>query len=122
MDTRGIPPTQALVKDIAKILLAERVRNALAIRPAVGQHWVYRFINRHSKLKSWYNRKYDYQRAKYEDPEIIRAWLLLIQNTIIKYGITDKDIYNFDKTRFQIGVISIAKVVIALEKARPDWI
>ena len=38
----------------------------------------------------------------------------------MKYGITDKDIYNFDKTRFQIGVISIAKVVIALEKARPD--
>jgi hypothetical protein len=83
---------------------------------------VYRFINRHSELKSRYNRKYDYHRAKCEDPEVIRAWFRLIQNIIAKYGIADKDIYNFDKTGFQIGVIATAKVVTAAEKERTDLI
>ncbi len=34
---------------------------------------------------------------------------------VIKYRIIDKDIYNFDKARFIIGVIIIAKIVISLE-------
>ena len=37
MDTRGIPPTQALVKEIAEILLIKRVQNASTVRPVVGQ-------------------------------------------------------------------------------------
>ncbi|KIN08330.1 hypothetical protein OIDMADRAFT_110754, partial [Oidiodendron maius Zn] len=38
-------------------------------------------------------------------------------NTIIKYRIIDIDIYNFNKTRFIIGIILIAIVVISLEKS-----
>ena len=100
MDTRGIAPTQALVHKMAELLLMERVQVASTIQPKIGQHWVYRFINRHSELKSRYNRKYDYQRAKCEDPEVIRAWFLLVQNTIAKYGIVEEDTYNFDKSGF----------------------
>jgi hypothetical protein len=36
---------------------------------------------------------------------------------IAKYGIHDEDIYNFDKTGFQIGVISTAKVVTGAERS-----
>jgi hypothetical protein len=89
MDTRGISPTQALVQEMAELLLAERVQVASAVRPKIGQHWVYRFLKRHSELKSRYNRKYDYQRAKCEDPAVIRAWFLLVRNTIAKYGIAE---------------------------------
>jgi hypothetical protein len=42
-----------------------------------------------------------------------------VQNTIAKYGIMDKDIYNFDKTGFQMGVISTAKVITGAERGRP---
>jgi len=52
----------------------------------------------------------------------MRAWFLLIQNTIAKYRIIDEDIYNFDETGFQIGVIATTKVVTAAEKARTDAI
>ncbi len=83
---------------------------------------MYRFINWHFELKSRYNRKYDYQRAKCEDPEVMQAWFRLVQNTIAKYGIADEDIYNFDKTSFQIGVIATAKVVTAAKKERTDSI
>jgi hypothetical protein len=73
MDTRGMPPTQALVQEMAELLLQERVQNASSPAPKLGQHWVQRFITRYPELKTQYNRKYDYQRAKCEDPEVIRA-------------------------------------------------
>jgi hypothetical protein len=84
----------------------------------LGQRWVYRFITRHPEIKSRYSRKYDYQRAKCEDPEVIQAWFRLVQNTVAKYGILAEDIYNFDETGFQMGVISTAKVITAAEKDR----
>jgi len=82
----------------------------------VGKNWATKFITRHERLKSKYNRKYDYQRAKCEDPELIRAWFQLVQRTKAEYGILDDDTYNFDETGFQMGVITIAKVVIGADR------
>ena len=64
-----------------------------------------------------FNRRYDYQRAKCEDPILIKGWFQLVANTIAKYRIVESDIYNFDKTRFIIGIISTAMVVTSLEQA-----
>ena len=60
MDMCGISLIQVLVKEIVELLLTERVQDASAVRSKVGQHWVYRFINRYSELKTKYNQKYDY--------------------------------------------------------------
>ena len=68
-------------------------------------------------MQTQYNRKYDYQRAKYKDLAIIREWFYLLRNTIAKYSIQEKDIYNFDKTRFQIKIITIAKVITRAKKS-----
>ena len=46
-----------------------------------------------------------------KDPVQIQGWFRFIQNTVAKYGILQEDIYNFDETGFQIGVISTSKVV-----------
>ena len=118
LDTRGIPPTQALVQEMAELLFRERVQNASIEETTLGQRWVYRFITRHPEIKSRYSRKYDYKRAKCEDPEVMRAWFRLVQNTIAKYRILDEDIYNFDETGFQMGMISTAKVVTSAERDR----
>ena len=64
-----------------------------------------------------FNQRYDYQRAKYKDPTIISGQFTLIEEIIIKYRIQDIDIYNFNKTRFIIGIILIVIVVISLERA-----
>ena len=85
---------------MAQLLLSERVVNASVTDQAIGKNWVYKFVQRHPELKSHYNRKYDYQRAKCEDPEVIQAWFRLVRNTIAKYSIQDEDIYNFDETGF----------------------
>jgi hypothetical protein len=81
----------------------------------VGKNWVANFIKRSAELKMRFNRRLDYQRARNEDPEIIRKWFELVRNTIAKYGISADDIYNFDETGFMMGVALTAKVVTASE-------
>ena len=39
---------------------------------------------------------------------------MLVQNIIIKYGIFNSNIYNFNKINFFMGMLSHAKVIIIL--------
>jgi hypothetical protein len=118
MDERGLLPRSDTVRQIANLLLQKRSRNQ-GDPLTVGKLWVHNFVQRYGVLKSRYNRKYDYQRAKCKDPTIIRDWFQLVRNTIEKYRILEDNIYNFDETGFQIGVISTAKVITGAERARP---
>lgn len=95
MDERGLPLTQDTVHKIVDILLSYQ-NPGLSTR----KNWVSNFIQWHDDLISKYTYKYDYQRAKCEDPEVINQWFNLVKNTIVKYGILEQDIYNFDKTGF----------------------
>jgi len=117
LDLQGFPPQLAIVRDIANILLSNRSQQPA---PTVGKNWVPNFVKRQPLLQTKYNRKYDYQRAMCEDPKQIQGWFRLVQNTVAKYGILQEDIYNFDETGFQMGVISTSKVVTRSErKGRP---
>ena len=107
--TKGFPPRMSIVEDMANRLLATRDA------PRVGTHWASNFVKRRPELQTHFQRKYNYQRAKCEDPEVIRSWFELVRNTIAKYGINDADIYKFDETGFMMGVISTAMVVTSSE-------
>ncbi len=110
MDTRGYPPRLADVTAMANSLLAERDGGV------VGNHWANNFVNRRPELKVKLNRRYDYKRALCEDPKVIQDWFRLVENTKAKYGITNKDTYNFDETGFQMGIISTGSVVTNSER------
>jgi hypothetical protein len=97
MDDRGLPPTQDIICKMADLLLSQRKSGLFT---GIGKNWVSNFIKQHDDLTSKYTCKYDYQCAKCEDPEIINWWFDLVQNTIVKYGILEQDIYNFDETGF----------------------
>ncbi|EED13341.1 conserved hypothetical protein [Talaromyces stipitatus ATCC 10500] len=86
---------------------------------SIGEKWVNRFVKRHDELSAKYTRKYDYQRAKCEDPELIKDWFERVRDTIQKYGIIEQDIYNMDETGFQMGIISTAK---ALQPGNREWV
>ncbi|SCO92450.1 uncharacterized protein FRV6_16578 [Fusarium oxysporum] len=90
---------------MANRLLADREM------PPVGKRWASNFVKRHKDLKTHCFRKYDYQRAKCEDPTIIRNWFRVVANVIAKYGIRLDEIYNFDETGFMMGVIASGMVV-----------
>jgi hypothetical protein len=84
--------------------------------PPVGPRWASNFIKRQPELRTRLFPRYDYQRAKCEDPVAINAWFELVANTIAKYGIRSNDLYNFDETGFMMGVIMSGMVVTGAER------
>ncbi|KAG6996429.1 hypothetical protein FocnCong_v015407 [Fusarium oxysporum f. sp. conglutinans] len=117
LDSRGFPPRLRGVEEIANRLLADRDASP------VGKRWASNFVKRHKEVKTGFFRKYGYQRAKCEDPTIIRNWFRLVENTIAKYGIRSDDIYNFDETGFMMGMIASGIVVtVAERRGRPKLV
>jgi hypothetical protein len=110
LDSRGFQPRQSDVREMADCLLADR--NA----SLVGPRWAENFVRRQPQLNMAFRRQIDYQRAKFEDPDTVRQWFKLVRNVIIKYGIKETDIYNFDETGFLMGMLSGAKVVTSSER------
>lgn len=102
---RSFPPRLRDVEDMANQLL--RARDA----SGVGKNWASSFVRRRPELRTRFSRKYDYQRAKCEDPKVIGERFTLVQNVKAKYGIPDEDTYNFDETGFMMGMIFACMVV-----------
>ena len=92
IDSRGYAPRVGDVRRKANTLLAERVRGSDIVAPTVGVNWATQLVKRRTDLRSNYFRKKDYQRALYEDPEIVQKWFDLVRNTIAKYGVVDDDV------------------------------
>jgi hypothetical protein len=63
----------------------------------VGKYWASTLLS-DTKLKTHFNRRYDYPRAKCEEPTVMQRWFSLVENTIARYGIILADIYNFNET------------------------
>jgi hypothetical protein len=110
LDQRGFAPTYAAVRDMANHLLAARGVGQ------VGVHWPRNFVKRTDSLTTRFNRAYDRQRALCEDPVLIRSWFELVEQTKAKYGICDKDVYNFDEAGFIMGKITTQLVVTGSER------
>jgi hypothetical protein len=110
LDSRGFSPQINSVEEMANLLRGSR--NA----SPVGKRWAGNFIKRQLELKTRLFRRYNYQRAKCEDPVAINAWFQLIANTIAKYSIRSDNIYNFDETGFIIGVIASGIVITGTER------
>jgi hypothetical protein len=110
LDEHGFAPMLLYVQDMANQLLA--VCNG----GRVGTNWVSRLVSQRTDIKSQVTRLHDCQRVLCSEPEVISPWFNLVRNVKAKYGILDKDTYNFDKTGFQIGVGGSVKVVTASER------
>ena len=110
LDSRGFQSRQSDVREMADCLRTDRNVSL------VGPRWAENFVKRHLQLKIAFRRQIDYQRAKCEDPNVVRAWFTLVQNVIAKYSIQEADIYNFGDTGFLMGMLSSAKVVTSSER------
>jgi len=73
------------------------------------------YVKRHPELATRFSRRYNYERAKCEDPIIIHELFDCVQCTILQYGIDPDDIYNFDETGFAMGLIATTKLVTRAE-------
>ncbi|RFU33152.1 hypothetical protein B7463_g3180, partial [Scytalidium lignicola] len=129
MGKRGLPPRPSGVQSMANILVAER-GEPTPPRP-VGKNWFGDFLKRHPELTTKYIRRYNYKRAKCEDPKLIQEWFDNVMAMKAQYGILDEDTYNFDETGFAMGIIAFTKVVTSsdcygkpplLEPGNREWV
>ena len=95
------------VREIANLLHKKRTTPVIS----VCEKWVYNFVKRRPRLSSRFSKRYNYKRAKYKDPKIIKEWFNLIEKTILQFSIDPDDVYNFDKTGFVIGLIATTHVI-----------
>ena len=117
LEKRGFPPQISAVNDMADALLAERRQ------PPIGRNWASNFVRRQPELSTRAFRKYDYQRALCEDPEVIQGWFRLVEGIKAEHGILDEDTYNFDETGFMMGQISHGTVVSSADcRGRPKMV
>ena len=68
-------------------------------------------MKRRPLLSSRFSKRYNYERAKREDPKVIRGWFDLVQKTILQFRIDPDDVYNFDETGFAMGLTATARVI-----------
>ena len=75
MDLRGAAPRPSMVEDMANLLLSARGTTPIQ---TIGVNQVTKFVKRHLELDSKFLRRYNYNRAKCEDPKIIMGWFELV--------------------------------------------
>jgi hypothetical protein len=114
MDRRGCPVRPSMVEQMANCLLEKR--DITASPPTVGKCWVSNYLRRHQDLQTRYIRKYNYERALCEDATLIGTFFDDLERTFMEYGIVPEDVWNFDETRFAIGIISTAKVIYSSDR------
>jgi hypothetical protein len=68
VDSRGAAPRPSTVREMADLLLAARGFTPVF---SVGNNWVTNFVKRHPNLATRFSRRYNYERARYEDLKII---------------------------------------------------
>jgi hypothetical protein len=60
---------------MANLLLSTRGMTPIQ---TVGKNWVTKFVKRHLELDIRFSNRYNYKRAKYKDPKIIKEWFNLV--------------------------------------------
>ena len=78
----------------------------------VSKCWIQQFIIKNPEIQTKKYQKYNYEKILCEDPKIIQNWFNLIWNTINKYNIFSFDIWNFDKSKFAMGILGFDIIII----------
>jgi hypothetical protein len=113
-DKRGFSIRPEFLRGMAQILLRERTGDSTT---TIGINWAYNFVKRRPTLRTRYNRRISYQRAKQEDPKVIKPWFETVREAILEHGIHEDDIWNFDETGFAMGLCSTSKVITAVDRS-----
>ena len=71
--------------------MATELLEAKGDKKPLGKNWVQKFLIRHSQIKIIYVPPLDKERAKAQDPNLIRDWFELYHRTKKEFDIRDKD-------------------------------
>jgi hypothetical protein len=106
------PPTQRAIRIAAnKILIASGSSHQ------VGRDWVTRWLLRHKDFYKTIRPKtlQAERKATHQKSDILQHFLDF-RTAIVKYGIAQDDVYNFDETGFRIGMLQDQKSLPMLQQ------
>lgn len=93
---RGIPLSYANVRTHA-----DGIIEAQGGTEKVGNNWLERFLTRHrDEIQSHWSRPLATERAKSLNPEAVKAWFDLVEESVVKKGIKRENIYGMDESGF----------------------
>ena len=86
---------------------------------SLSQHFVTRFIHRHTQLSSGYAHTLDAKRASVLDMTIVEEFFAEFSRLKAEYNVDVEDIYNMDETGFQIDQRKAEYVVFNSTQSSP---
>ena len=114
LDRRGLPPRIEMVTDLAIKILASRGKE-----PKIGQHWISRFLNRHSHLCTKFSTQVQKQRVLAGYPSVVKACFSKLQPIVSSRNIQPQHTYNMDEKGFLMGMGSSVKVICIRGRKSP---
>ena len=78
----------------------------------IGRDWIPRFIQRHLDIKSAVGRRIETNRMAAITKETLNAWFDAVEQTVVKFNIDQRNIYNMDETGFAIGTMQSTRVIV----------
>ena len=108
LDTIGTAARVPMVTRCANLILQQRTLptgspdNQMPIK--VGPTWTARFLERHPEFHIRKQKTLYFDRKKAHNPSDLYQWFEKYKSICDKNGIQSADIYNFDETRFRIGI------------------
>ena len=114
LDSINLVVRVEFVTDAANSILRERFKSDNI--PTVGRKWTTRFLCRHNYFKSL-QKKLNSDRQSSENLDKVTKYFRRLQAVIEGEGIVPEDIWNMDKTGFQIGVGKDQLIVTRWKKA-----
>ena len=102
-----VPPRVSHVKE-AIILLKGGTKG---YNEEIGRNYLTRFLDWHPDLVAKLSSSFDKQRMKASASETIRTHFSRVQQTQMKYNITNANMYNMDEKGFRQGISDKAKVI-----------
>jgi hypothetical protein len=94
MGRRGVPLTQATLRDYASDICGE----------PIGETWPKRFITRHPDIKVKWTAPLERSRAQGLNPTVVAEYFKMLKEVIDEYNIPYENIYNMDEKGIQLGI------------------
>ena len=93
----GHPVHHSFIRELADEIRKPRLELEGSVPQQLGQHWVSRFLARHSSLQSKVSKSIEAARKEVTEKQL-QNWFTTFKRVVDEYEISPENIYNMDET------------------------
>jgi len=117
----GSPISPALLIEMAQLIRVRRMRRVKGnevlekTMDHIGHEWLYRFLNRHEKLKGIYARQMENLRYDGASFEVVKSWFDAVAQLVQEHSYEYHNIWNMDESGFGVGESQSTRVLVPID-------